>query len=54
MGNCLLSNVIYRATVMTSEKVRSMLDHQVYCLKVVTHGINVLLTTVNTDKKLLF
>ena len=48
-GNWLLTNAIYRATVLTSEKSKQMLAHQIYCLKVGTDGINVLLTTVNTD-----
>ena len=48
-GNCLLTNVIYRATVITSEKNKQMLGHQVYRLKVDKHGLNVLLATVNTD-----
>ena len=51
-GNCLLTNLIYRATVITKLlklKVNCMLGHQVYRLKVGTHGINVLLTAVNTD-----
>ena len=51
-GNCLLTNFIYRATEIASKKVSSMLAYQVYPFG--THHINVLLTTVNTDKKLCF
>ena len=36
------------------KKVSSILAHQVYRLKVGTHGINVLLAKVNTDQKLPF
>ena len=38
-----------RATVIISEKSKSMLAHEVYRLKDVTRGINVLLTIENTD-----
>ena len=39
---------------ITSEKESSMLDQQVYRLKLGTHGINALLTTANTNKNLHF
>ena len=38
-GNCLLINVIYRATVINQRKVSSILAYQVYRLKIDTKGI---------------
>ena len=40
---------IYRAMVITLKKSKHMLGHQAYRLKVDTQGIDVLLTTANTD-----
>ena len=53
-GYCLLTNVIYKATGRHQRRVNNMWDHQVYHLKVGTHGINVPSTIVNTDLKLRF
>ena len=51
-GTCLLTNVFYRATVIISERSKQCVGLSGLTFKVGTHGINVLIKTVNTDYNL--
>ena len=51
-GKCLLTNVIYRATVITSERSKQCLSSSGLTFKSRYTCINVLIKTVNTDYNL--